>query len=299
MMKRQIFIFVLLGTHCFLHAATGPAVLRLGGSARSTGLHEAVTAAAGDLDGLFYNPAGLAGLTRREVSATHGELLLGDRLNIVEVGQPFQRGGMAVGITHLVSDDIGGRDAEGHPTGDFNAQDIVGTVGYAHALRRDIGVGINVKYIDSRIASERASTAALDLGVVVQLPGRPLWLAAAVTNMGPSLKYGEQKTALPMTFSIGGAAELFSTVKLLADVKREPRNHMTEFSTGFEISVIPQLALRSGALSQFGSPEEAHLSASNLRGGVGLYLNSFRIDYALAPFDDLGVVHRFSFSAPF
>jgi len=294
--KSIFFIFFIWPASTFAGTSS---VLQMGGSARSAALQGAVTAAAGDLDGLVYNPAGLSGLTRRQLSTTYSDLLLGGRLNVVKYGHPLSHGSIGFGVTHLANTNIEGRDEFGRPTGNFSAEAFVGTIGFARKIQSNCGIGINLKYIESRISSKKAASGAMDAGFVFRVPGQSLWLGASVTNLGPGLRYDVETTPLPLTYALGVAVEPLPSLRIVADLKHEPRSHQSDISTGIELAVVPQVAIRSGFVTGVNGSGAPHFTFANLQGGMGLMLSRFRIDYALSPFDELGVTHRLSISVPF
>ena len=121
-------------------------------SARSEGMGRAYVAIADDATASWWNPAGLAFLTNRNISAMHTKLApgLADDVYYEYLGYAQSTkdwGGLAGSIAYLTYGDILGTDAEGRPTGTFTSYEIVPSVAYGTALAKDLAIGVNLKII--------------------------------------------------------------------------------------------------------------------------------------------------------
>jgi hypothetical protein len=279
---------------------TGAAFLSLGGGARPAAMQGAYTAAAGDLDSIYYNPGGLAALGTRSLSLTHAEWILGSNYDVLSYGNPTSAGTWGVSVTRLTSGAIEGRDEQRRPTGKLESQDLSGSIAFGKNFGSNTGVGVNIKYISSRIAGDSASSAALDVGAVGRLPGKPLWLGISILNIGPGLRFINRTDDLPLMISVGGVAQIGGPFKLALDVKHDPHNRTTNVVSGIEYSLISSLSLRAG----YGSPWKSSAydrvaTFQNFTGGIGLKMSTFQIDYTAVPFGDVGLTHRFTLSSTF
>jgi hypothetical protein len=161
-----------------------------------------------------------------------------------------------------------------------------------------IGAGANVKYLRSRIASDSASTFALDFGTVGQLPHLPVSLGASVLNIGSGLRFIDQADHLPLTLAVGAAYRPIDAFTLSADVKHEPYDQLSEVDTGGEYR-IGVFAFRAGYAAPIQGADTTLSAMDHFRGGLGLQISRFRADYTLAPFGDLGLTQRFTLSVNF
>ncbi|MBI5596118.1 MAG: hypothetical protein HY928_08530, partial [Elusimicrobia bacterium] len=91
---------------------TGAAFLKLDPGARSAALGGAYSAAAGSADTLFFNPAGLASLSRREFMAGHAEWLAGTRFDALAMGLPVAWGSLGVSALRLSAGTLEARSAD-------------------------------------------------------------------------------------------------------------------------------------------------------------------------------------------
>ena len=276
---------------------SGSAFLRMDAAARPGAMAGAYTAPAGDVDSLSYNPAGLAALGRRELMFTHAEWLAGTRYDYAAYAHPPPAGTIAAGLLRLDAGTLEGRDAQRQATGDFSAEDSAYTLAYGRSIGPSVGLGATVKFLNRRIASDNAVSYAMDFGAVGRLPGKPVWVGAAILNVGPGTKFLDQADPLPLTLAVGGACRLDPAWKATLDVKHEPNDQRTDVMLGGEYSPWEAFAVRAGydaPLNRAGDSGPADLN--NFRGGAGFQISNFRGDYTLSPFGDLGLTHRFTFT---
>jgi len=206
-------IFVFTPSYWLLAALnSGAAFLKIGTGARPAAMGGAYTAIADDVNALYYNPGGLAQLEKRELGATHMEWLLDTKFDFLGYAHPTKMGTFALGVTRLSSGKVEGRDADRRTTGDFTTSDTAYTVSFSRRLRSELlshygnaNVGANVKLLRSSIGGYSAQTQAIDLGAQYRCAGSPLSLGISVLNIGPGMRFLEQRDPLPLTFSVGGA----------------------------------------------------------------------------------------------
>jgi len=299
---RILLAAVLLGLPVAGFAAETAAFLDIGVGARGIGMGGAFTALADDSSAVYWNPAGLARLEKREVSVSHAELGLGTREDFLAYAHPTSRGTIAAAMTYLSQGAIGGRDVNGRPTGDYQASDAA--FAGAYGMKTDfVDLGASVKYLRSHIASAEAQGVAADLGARRAFdgvgPGK-LVLGAALRNMGPGLKYDTQRNDLPLRLA-GGAAYSFSSGRTLAvEVQSAPRGGGADAGFGGEMKVMEGALLRLGWSTKSAAPDGSGFDAARgLTVGLGLERAGFRFDYAAQAAGELGAAHRFTLAKRF
>jgi hypothetical protein len=255
----------------------------------------AYTAGPESLDTLYYNPGGLGLLNQRELSFTHTEWLQEATYDYAAVGLPTKIGGFALSAARLGYGDLEGRDASRRPTGDFDAHDSAYGISYGGKLA-GVGVGAAVKIVERKIDRDEVVSYALDFGGIRQVPGGPLRVGAAVLNVGPGMRFIDQNDPLPLTLALGAAYERSRSLVWAADLKHEPHDERTTVMTGLEYSPLSLIALRAGYQFPLAHTDDALWDLDNARTGIGLQISRFRLDYALVPFGDLGLTHRFTLS---
>jgi hypothetical protein len=179
------------------------------------------------------------------------------------------------------------------------------SAGYAHKIDGlgpllDGGaVGLSVKYIRTVVLTA-AQTAAMDFGVMSpEYFDRRLRLAAAVLNLGGTLKYEQTSENLPLTFKVGGAYHITSRWLASADVAA-PRDNGPYFAVGTEYQLIRASEWSFAGRMGYNSQTLGDVTGvSGLSVGAGFGLRGLNIDYAFVPYGGLGITNRFSVSAKF
>jgi len=277
-----------------LHAAETASFLNIGPGARALGLGGAYSALGEDADSVYWNPAGLARLEKKEVAASHAELFAQSRHDFLAYAHPTAMGTFAGAFTYLSQTGLDGRDAMGRPTGSYQASDSALTAGYARKTEW-ADLGATVKYLRSHIASTEAQGMAFDLGARKTLGA--LILGAAARNLGPGLKYEDQRNDLPLRIVAGGAYKLAGGHALAFELTNGPRGAGTDAAFGGEYQAIKGVALRAGYATRSVGGGTGFDAARGLSLGVGLRNERLSLDYAVLPMGELGTSHRFSLGA--
>ena len=298
--------------------------LLIGGGARAAAMGGAAVALSADADAIYWNPAGLASVTRPEAGATHA-LYLGDTYDALAAAVPLGNRGVlrkeelgsrsgraaatayypaesdmgvvAVGLARMGYAAQEGRDAARRPTGTFSASDYSASLAYARRVGGGFSAGLAVKRAQTRLADSSAGATALDAGGVLDLGTRFSWrFGAAVRNLGQDLRFSEQASPLPLTFAAGASAEPFRGLLLTGEVQRRSKSGTTAGSFGAEYRLHSVVALRAGYLQDRG-PSATRWGGPT--GGLGLGWGRLRVDYSFAPFGALGTVQTISIGGRF
>ena len=282
-------------------ASETAAFLDIGAGARALGMGGAYTALADDSDAVYWNPAGLARLEKRNASLSHAELGSGNRHNFLSYAHPTSRATIAGAFTYLSYGTIEGRNALGQRTGTVTASDAAAAV--AAGVKTDLAdLGVSVKLIRSHIAGSEAQGAALDAGVRRAIPvgGGKVALGAALRNIGPGLKYADQRNDLPLRAAFGAAYTLEKGHSVAVEYQNGPRGAGSEGGAGGEFKAMDGVFLRLGYTSKSSAAGGAGFDAARgLTLGLGLKNKDFGLDYAAQAAGELGNTHRFTLSARF
>ncbi len=284
------------------HALETAQFLTVGVGARGLGMGGAYTALADDAHSIYWNPAGLAALDKREATADDAELATDSRLNFIALGLPTKYGTAGAAVTYLSQPALEGRDAVGHPTGGFHAADFAGSAAFARKTDwADVGAAL--KFVQSHIGASQATTAAVDLGARRAFdgvgPGKVV-LGAAARNLGPGMKYTSETDDLPLRLAGGAAYVLPAGHAAAFEVTNGPRGAGTDVGFGGEYQAMKGVFLRLGWTSQStNSGGSGFDAASGLTLGAGMRYNAWSFDYAAVPSGELGSAHRFTLAARF
>lgn len=263
--------------------------LLLDAGGRAAGLGGAYTALAADSNALFYNPAGLGRVKAPEATFMHNDYVEG--LTQEYAGMASSRG-WGLSLNYL---DFGGiprtrLDAPDGGIGKAGLTDLAIGAGYGHALSESISVGAGAKFLRETIDGFSADGFAVDAGVLAAATGLPgLTLGAAILNIGPAVRYRSRKENLPLLGRAGAAFRfrVNNTVDTVAFDATKARADEVRFGVGAETVFEKLLAFRLG----FTLRNDAGLG---LTGGVGILWKAWRVDFAAAPYGDLGFVDRLS-----
>lgn len=273
-------------------AAETAAFLNIGAGARALGMGGAHTALADNANALYWNPAGLSALEKREATAGHAQLAQSTRHDFLGYAHPAPQGAFAAGVTYLSQPGIEGRNALGQKTGDFSASDAAVSLGYGRKTTL-ADLGATVKYIRSHIAQAEAQTFAVDMGARKRLGA--VVLGATLRNAGPGLKYDAQSNDLPLRLALGAAYKFPRGHAAAAEFVNGPRGAGSDIGFGGEYQAAKGVCLRAGYTTQTAIAGGAGFEAA--RGftlGLGLRNERWSLDYAAAPTGELGSAHRFS-----
>ena len=278
-------------------AAETASFLDIGVGARALGMGGAYTALADDANALYWNPAGLAKLEKREFTASHAEMYESTRLDFLACSHPTSQGTFSAGLTYLSQGKIEGRDSLGRPTAGFDASDAAVSGGYARKLEF-AEVGASVKYIRSHIGSTEAQTVAADAGAKREFGN--FAVGAALRNLGPGLKFQDQRNDLPLRFALGAAYKFSGGHAAAAELVNGPRGAGTDGAFGGEFQAVKNLFLRGGYTTRTAITGGSGFDvARGLTLGLGFRNEKWRLDYAVLPSGELGRSHRFSLGTRF
>ncbi|MCK9583167.1 MAG: PorV/PorQ family protein [Endomicrobiales bacterium] len=283
---------------------TGAQFLKIGVGARAVAMGEAQAAIANDVNALYWNPAGLNYMQGREGSLMHCSWFDDIAYDNISYGQKSEKldGFIAGGVSYLSMSPMTKYDNLGNKLNEtFSAYDALLTIGYARKIY-DIPFGASIKCISSQLENEKSTAFAFDLGVRYdELMESKLSLGAAVQNIGTKVKFINQEDPLPFNVKLGAGYKIpikgnpvLVALDLNFPIDNDPYvglggEYVYSFSGDFRL--VPRLGYKSGAKGLEG--------LSGITGGIGFGYKQYSIDYAMAPYGDLGQTNRISINVAF
>jgi tetratricopeptide (TPR) repeat protein len=271
--------------------------LTLGVGGRPSAMGEAYAGLAEGVNGLAYNPAGVANLDAAEVSAMHAEWVEGIRYEYVAFVYPVPWGTLGADVRALTTGDLELRTDPANPSeepeGFFSATDVAVGLNYARPLRRSLGFGAGARLISQKIYNSSAVGVAGDLGLY-WTPDASLSAGLAARNLGPPVTFEEKSSPLPMAAEIGLGYRLLGRTVILSAASEKPFKDDFLYKGGVEYNPFAFLSGRVGyiyGLDVGGS--------TGLTSGLGVNVSGFSFDFAMAPYGELGNTYRAGFTYVF
>jgi len=292
--------------------------LEIGIGARAVGMGEAFVAVANDPSAIFWNPAGLASLQRKEAQVSHIQWPADIRFEHGVAVIPVRKFGGSIGVQFGVLATEMDETTELAPFGTgrtFFYSDVVAGVAYARRWTDKLLIGAGIKYVREDLGSDVGGpvtqAALVDIGSIYYLGLGSVRIATALSNFGPEMKpsgnwtspnTGEVRTFdgfdPPLLFRYGVAFEPIErpNQRLTASFEaNQPADDAQIFKLGAEWRWANRLSLRTGY--NFNA-DEMRLSA-----GAGLYAQigsaEATVDYAYTAAGALGSVNRLSLGVRF
>ncbi|PIU47933.1 MAG: hypothetical protein COS94_04430 [Candidatus Hydrogenedentes bacterium CG07_land_8_20_14_0_80_42_17] len=275
---------------------SGADFLRIEAGARHVAMGGTYSAYGSSVFTLYGQPAAIAEKDGYEIGFQYSEWVQGISQQFGGFKAPFLGGKAAVTFNFLGSnniekttDDAFGRF--GVSSGTFGVSDFSGAIHYARRINSKTAWGIAGRYIRSEIDNISASGFSGDIGIRHNL-NEHFSIGASATNIGPGLKFINDRSDLPMTLRIGASYHTGNFL-IAGDIANNGVDNV-DAMIGAEWKPTEIIAIRAGYKTQMQSDLNEGLTA-----GIGLALKSIEFDYAYVPFGPLGDTHRISGSISF
>lgn len=271
--------------------------LTYGVGARALAMGGAYYAISDDATAGYWNPAGLALVQRKELTAMEATLYDQTKLNYFAYAHPLKGGStFALSMTQLASTGFETVNATFDPSGDPSSITSAGTfadqeqaigLSWGKAVTETVAFGATVQDISRKLAGSSDTSETLDMGVLKSMG--PYKLGLGLQNAF-SKTSGDTSDSLPVTIKIGNAVNLFKDRLTLGLDITKPLPAAIDVRFGGEYWISRWFAFRFGLM---GLP-----SIQETDFGFGLNFHSFGLDIAQG-IGDLGSSTRFSFTVRF
>lgn len=287
--------------------------LKIGNSARGTGMGETYVAVANDLSSLHYNPAGLVLFKENGVTFTHTQWFVDTRLE--HFGGVFHFGSNAIGVsvTSLRTEDMKvTTEFQPEGTGDyFRYSDLALGLSFARKMTDQFSFGATIKYVEENLGELKMKTVLGDLAtyymtglgtsrfaVMISNFGGQVSPTGSVELIGGRVADNFQKFPPPTLFKIGFAFEPYMNKnnRITTSIQlNSPNDNAENFSIGGEYAYKDFLFIRGGY--------KFNVDAESFSAGAGVkFPISFartNLDYSIAQYKELGFTQRFSLTILF
>lgn len=263
------------------------AFLSWGAGARSLGMGKAFVSIADDASATYWNPAGLAQIDRKEITALHAILWADTMYDFISYVHPIAGIGTVGGsITRLYSGKFDGRDENNIPTHEFSDSQTALGASYGKQIVDVLALGASIKYVTHNLDDHKNGNFTFDIGAMYKSPMvEHLQVGLNLRNLMGLRTGADTEDKLPLTLRFGFNYKLLRD-KLALVIDLEKSKAPLSYHFGTEYWAFEYLAVRFGI-----DPEEFTL-------GFGIRYRDYGLDYAFAT-HDLGGSHRLSASWKF
>lgn len=192
-------------------ATEGAPFLLIPVGARALAMGQAAAAEQGGTEAVWWNPAGLARIEKREIAIHHYQSIVGTG-DAVSIAIPSSLLGVITASVYILNygeEEIQGQGPGGGvQLGTILPRNLVYAATYATPIGGRINAGLTFKIVQLRVdcsgACEglpvgTASSSAVDLGAQYSVPGPvPIWIGLSVRNLGPRLQVKDNAQADPL-----------------------------------------------------------------------------------------------------
>ncbi|MFC1512765.1 PorV/PorQ family protein [bacterium] len=269
---------------------TGAEFLKIGVGARAAGLGEAYVSLAKDVNALYWNPAGLAFIDTSEAGFEYNKWF--EDINHSFMGLASKEigniGHFGAGVVYLTMDKFAGYDVNDIETGDIEAYDMAGIIGYGKKVMimdKEVGLGLNLKYIEQKIDDKKADAIAFDAGLLADVHNN-VTAGLSIQNMGNKVKFVQEQDNLPLLVRVGLSYEMKDYLIFTGELDIDKEEEEQELALGIEYNMNELIYVRGGY-------KDRELG-NGLNFGIGLKVKDMMINYAIADYDILDYVHRLS-----
>lgn len=284
--------------------------LRLDVSARAAALNGSFVSMTDDPNVLFYNPAALTTITVPRVSANYLNHLMDVNAGSISYGQHLEGiGSIGAGVTFVNYGSITETDESMNILGSFGANEFAVLLGWGVPLDDETNVGISLKGIYSSIATYRSTAAAIDLGILHQIPSENITIGASLLSIGRQFTtYNRTRESLPLDLKVGITkrpehlpAVLSLSFHKLNDPQKSLLQRFENFTFGAEFLMSESVRFRVG----FNNKQRKELKIGTGPGlagfslGGGIIYEEYLIDYAFNSYGKIGGLHRISIGMSF
>lgn len=276
----------------------GGQYLKIGVSARATGMGSAFTAVADDANSVFWNPGGLVNVITNEVAINHVEWPADINLTSIVIATNPRSipGTIALSARSMWLDPMLVRTGyEPDGTGQhFEAGASTFGISYARFWTDKFSAGFTASYIHESLAETAVNTFGFDFGMMYRIGVKDLKLGMAIQNLGGKMMFDQMESKMPVMFKVGGSFVPIATDHhrlLMAAEFAHPSDNEERANIGAEYSLNRTFFGRAGY--------HLNYDTDGLSFGFGAALhtgrsNKLQLDYSAVDMGPLQYVHRLS-----
>ncbi len=303
-MKKILFLIVFSSTVLASSPGTvGYQFLRTHTGARPAAMAGSFLAIPADIHNIYYNPAGINRFSHSTAAFTYMDHLLDVKSGFVGYVHPdVLHGNIGVGALYVDYGTFEGADEQGNSTGDFGAASVALSLTYSSYLTTHLSIGATAKLVNATLESHSSNAVAFDASAMYAFPAHDFHIALGVFNLGEVITpFVDRKEDLPLNFKAGVSKKLAHLPLLVSFTLYKYQKEDWHGALGGEFILTDYIFFRLG-YDHIGQDMKTGSSRDRFAGaalGFGVLFKSFRFDYALSSYGDLGTLNRFSLTGRF
>lgn len=282
--------------------STDAQFLKIGVSARATGMADAYLAAPNGAEATYYNAAAMPWVPDRDVVFTHTSWFAGINHDFVAATQNFDDiGSFGLSVTALYTDEMKVRTPlQPEGTGEtFYVGNYRFGLSYARFLTDRVTFGLTLSYLNLKLYREFSADAfSLDIAVMYVSDFRGFRFGLQIADFGSNIQYVNESYPLPTNFQFGLAMNAIDgdDQKVLVSFSAvKPNEGEPQAQIGGEWNYQKMFFVRGGYRLNYSTATwSAGAGAAFSVEGVGL-----RADYSYSNYTTLGGSHRIGIGVSF
>lgn len=282
--------------------STDAQFLKIGVSARATGMADAYLAIPNGAEATYYNAAAMPWVPDRDVVFTHTSWFAGINHDFVAATQNFDDiGSFGLSVTALYTDEMKVRTPlQPEGTGEtFYVGNYRFGLSYARFLTDRVTFGLTLSYLNLKLYREFSADAfSLDIAVMYVSDFRGFRFGLQIADFGSNIQYVNESYPLPTNFQFGLAMNAIDgdDQKVLVSFSAvKPNEGEPQAQIGGEWNYQKMFFVRGGYRLNYSTATwSAGAGAAFSVEGVGL-----RADYSYSNYTTLGGSHRIGIGVSF
>ncbi|MCU0644117.1 MAG: PorV/PorQ family protein [bacterium] len=276
--------------------------LKIGVGARESAMGEAALGISKGANAIFWNPAGIAYVAKREVSFSYSAWMLEINHSATAITMNVKKVGtiglslIYMGVPEFQETTVQAQDGTGRMV---SAYDLGIGLAIARRFTDKLSMGGQVRYVKEQLDQDSFSNILFDIGAIYFTGFRHLNISVCAQHFGPDIKMLRDKFRMPLAFKVGLADDLFHSenqrLTLAIDLVH-PTDNTERMNFGMEYGFFDWLFLRGGY--------RLNADLGNWSFGAGLKQSLIgvngSVDYSFTDYGEImGGVNRFSVSFGF
>ncbi len=250
------------------YGTTSAEFLLLGAGARGAALGGSFAAIADDATALYWNPAGVALMTRPSLAVSTYDYLVNTRYNWIGIAFPFGGGERAVGF-HAASFGFSDQpvytleDPEGNGE-TYSVSEVYVGLTYSQNFSDRFSAGLTAKVISDKLGRANGLAAAIDFGTNfhASIGPRPIRASFVIQNLGSTL--GHDGSGLDVTVTRDAPTGVDDLPQEAAAARLRTKDFPLPivFRVGLAYDVFNTTASRVTLMSEFTQPNNSRPTAN-------------------------------------